>query len=340
MIMNHTSVRLDALCDKQQAFTESFDKLKAAVDIKTSPSLTNRQASESSDLSTPQSIDNDPTRIPSAASGQPYQASEARRLKRLSWASGDRNHRRSIDIQTNQYDLRSIRSAVERSNEQMQHLSQRQRFAAERVADLNTTTEMSQPDVAGLPARAVKGSDSNFTLAMMERLQAVADGHHVNMTDLVSDSKSVNTPGQKQQALTEQVSADLESLKEKLEALEASSLIEADLLRRNREFDESHMHALQTTLEEIKKSTMQNGGRVSNKKSEKSSAKLEAQFSRLQAENAHQQQTMLSMCSKMMEMMQTQQRRMDKLVWCNHDVAPPPRKMNRKVVGYVYSREL
>lgn len=44
-------------------------------------------------------------------------------------------------------------------------------------------------------------------------------------------------------------------------------------------------------------------------------------------------------CSKLTALCERQQQRLDEMEPCRHEVLPPPRKMNKKLVGFVYSRE-
>jgi len=167
-------------------------------------------------------------------------------------------------------------------------------------------------------------------------MQTVLEQHAANLTSLMNGQKATHRIVTKTQASVERVTAEQSTLSARVDKLAATT---------DQTTTATNQHtSLTTRLDKLQTSTDQSATTM-KQQNDKQHARLERQVTttlethatKMQAAQTQQQRDFNKLCQQMLTKLEEIPPPMI-IQHCDHDVIPPPRKMNRKLLGYVYSR--
>ncbi|PNS14402.1 hypothetical protein CAC42_3688 [Sphaceloma murrayae] len=292
MMMNQTNLRIDALAERQQMYTESMDRLQQALEstMMQMQSLTTQYSAGG--ISTKNMRNAIETNASHVRTVLERQASDNDRMDRLGNRMDDGFRRLDGLAETQRVSLLEIqdtKSAARQTAERVQTILDRQR-----AGDVKLDAIMSSLEHNKTPAVA-KSPPPTPSAGSVQRLQTAIEQQSTQLTGLISSQKASNKIVSKMQAAMEQIPDTDASVNKRMEEMQLAHAKEMkDLRREMRKLMDDRMGKLQTS----------------------------------QAENH----------DRLMKALASRPSQVTQMIQCDHDVAPPPRKMNRELAGYWYKK--
>ena len=313
MMMNQTNLRIDSLAEKQQLLVQNLENIRAAIDnnAKQIRSLSKANDSAVTHTKTAQEVD------------QQLHKSSVRMDEVVT------------SQKVSQDDMRQTRIVTEQTAELCETLLNRQNSHDRKVDDLSSQLEQSIKESCEF--RSLDSAPPPFDL---QKLQGAVEQQSSQLTALVTGIKVTNKNMVDQQANLKQITADHGNVTRRLDKMQALKDQEMDLLKVKIAKDGARFDQLQSAIQTGMNQTMamskQQASRH-NTRLEHQTAMLESRIDRVQASNAEQQEQTAEMFAQLMVMLEKREK--DNVVKCNHEVMPPPRKVNKNIIGYVYSKQ-
>ena len=173
-------------------------------------------------------------------------------------------------------------------------------------------------------------SSGNPSAGSIGKVQTVLESHTASLTSLINGQKSTHKTVQKTQTSLEQLSANHAAFLERLEKLQTSTDQNAALSKQQTE----RLARLQTSTDQNAILSKQHTEKQTTKIEQKVNLALDNKVSKLEASNDKRMNDLTKLCQNILDRVEES----GKKTGCDHDVIPPPRKMNRRLIGYVYSR--
>ena len=368
MMMNQTNLRINALADKQQTYMDNLDRLQSAIEenAHSIQALTiQHQAGAQSTRNIRSSIDQTATQLKSVLQKQESDSEATAQIQRTAKEMTNRIDEMASAQRASAGDTRATRSTAEHTAGQVQTILDRQRQSDERLKAIQTAID----GVA--TARSPRPQTVDPNTETLGKLSQTVEQHSETLATLVSGQKSGNRAVAKTNSAIAQLTADQTTLKEVVErqsvsvatilsgqntkdktAARAQSTMEqlaldqeasrknTDRLRSSLAHVTTDQQTLISSVRQVQKTTEQSEIAMKqqtdnlNARIDLQTTTLESQIARSQATNDERLRDMMAMCQRIMDRLDSPGRRNA----CDHDIIPPPRKMNRKLIGYVYSR--
>ena len=327
MMMNQTNLRIDALAEKQQLYTDSLDKLQAAMqeNARQIRSLTTQQqAGAINNKNMRTTIERNSSHITTVLERQVNEVASSERMEGRIQHTAERLDEVAKNQRTNADDTRQTKSIVTRTAEQIQTVLDHQRETDEKLNSMHAVLEK----VSITTLR----SSSTTSASTLQKLQTTIDQQSVHLASLTSGHKATHKATQKAQTSIEQIVSEQANVSTRLDRIQAATELNASLSKKG-------MDKLQSIAEQ--------NANLAKQATDKQTARLEDQLAtslgthaaKAHAASTQHQNHVTKLCNRTLDKVETEaSRRNERIVRCDHDVMPPPRKMNRKLVGYVYSR--
>ena len=331
MMMNQTNLRMEALAEKQQMYAESLEKLQSAAEANAqqiSALTTQHQAGAISTKNMRTSIDLNASHVKTVLERQMHDVDATERIERQVKGSMTRLEEIAKAQQAGSDETRATKYSVEKLAEQVQSILQHQRLTDEKLdalaaamEHLSATTKLatSRPQSTGSPSAGSVG-----------KVQTVLEQHTVNLTSLMNGQKSTHKTVQKTQTSLEQLATHHTDLTGRLDKLQTTADQNAVLTKQQTD----RLARLQTSTDQNAILSKQHAEKQTAKIEQKVSLAIDTRVSKIEASNDKRMNDLTKLCQNILERVEES----GKKTGCDHDVIPPPRKMNRRLIGYVYSR--
>lgn len=304
MMMNETNLRINALAQKQQTYAEALDRLQLATEgnaTQISSLTTQQQAGAISTRNMRSSIEQNASQLRVVLDTQSNQLSETEAMQRGLQETAGQVELVANTQRASAEDVKTTRSTVERTAEQIQTILDQQRESDAKLDALQSTLEH---NAALAKSQASRMQTPVPSAGAVQKLQVAVEAQSAQFTNLFSEQKASGKKQSKSQLIMDQITAEQKGIVERVEHLQGTSDHNAIMAKQ-------HSENLQARMD-------------------RRFAKLEQQATITQIANAEQQQAMMKTCQHILDTLETR--------LCDHDVVPPPRKTNRKVIGFVYEK--
>jgi len=328
MMMNQTNLRMEALAEKQQMYAESLERLQSAAEANAqqiSALTTQHQAGAISTKNMRSSIELNASHVKTVLERQMHEVDATERMEKQVKASMDRLDDMTKAQQSSNEEARATKYSVEKLAEQVQSILQHQRITDEKLEALASAMEHLSATTKLATSRSQ--SAGNPSAGSVGKVQTVLESHTANLTSLMNGQKSTHKTVQKTQTSIDALSADHAAFIERLDKLQTSTDQNAAQWKQQNE-------RLQTSIDQNALLSKQRTEKQTAKIEQKVNLAMDTKVSKLEVNNEKRMNDLTKLCQNILEKVEET----GKKTGCDHDVIPPPRKMNRRLIGYVYSR--
>ncbi|TKX24414.1 hypothetical protein C1H76_3361 [Elsinoe australis] len=324
MMMNQTNMRIDALAERQQMYAESFDRLQQALEstmMQMQSWTTQYTAGGISTKNMRSAIETNASHVKTVLERQ---ANDTDRMEKMHDRIGkmddtvskldDRmedGFRRLDGLAETQrvslLEIQDTKSATKQTAERVQTMLERQHAGDEKLDAI-----MSSLDQTKRPPSS-KSSTPTPSAGSIQRLQTAIEQQSTQLTGLISSQKASNKIVSKMQASIDRIPATDEATNKRIQDVqEARAKEEATSNQRIQDMQAAHAKEMKDLRREMRKL-------------------MDTRLEKMQtAQNEHYDRMVKALASRPSQV--------NHIVQCDHDVAPPPRKMNKELAGYWYKK--